>query len=84
VTTHESRAFNIATSREMSVLELADAVGRAMGVKPELEFAEPRAGELSRSSLDTAKAQRVLGWTPTHAFTEGLTQLVDWFRGGCP
>lgn len=84
VTTHESRAFNIATSKEMSVLELADAVGSAMGRKPEIEFAEPRAGELSRSSLDTTKAKGVLGWTPRYAFKDGLTQLVDWFRGGCP
>ena len=66
------------------MLELADAVGSAMDRKPEIEFAEPRAGELARSSLDTAKAQRVLGWTPSHAFKDGLTQLVDWFRGGCP
>jgi UDP-glucose 4-epimerase len=84
VSTHESRAFNIATSREMSVLQLADAVGTAMGRTPVIEFAEPRAGELSRSSLDTAKAQRILGWTPRHAFTDGLAQLADWFRGGCP
>lgn len=84
VTAHESRAFNVATSTEMSVLELADAVGRTMGRAPEIQFAEPRAGELSRSSLDTAKARRVLGWSPTYSFADGLGQLVDWFRGGCP
>ena len=84
VMAHESRSFNVATSTEMSVLELADAVGRTMGRAPEIQFAEPRAGELSRSSLDTAKARRVLGWSPTYSFADGLGQLVDWFRGGCP
>lgn len=84
VTSHESRAFNVATSSEMSVLELAAAVGRVMGRPPELRFAEPRAGELSRSSLDTSKARRLLGWSPTWSFDQGLAQLVEWFRGGCP
>jgi len=84
VTSHESRAFNVATSSEMSVLELAEAVGRTIGRKPEIRFADPRAGELARSSLDTAKARRVLGWSPAHAFADGLGQLVEWFRGGCP
>lgn len=84
VTSHESRAFNVATSSEMSVLELAEAVGRTIGRKPEIHFADPRAGELARSSLDTAKARRVLGWSPAYAFTDGLGQLVEWFRGGCP
>ncbi len=84
VTSHESRAFNVATSTEMSVLKLAQAVGRTMGREPDIQFAAPRAGELSRSSLDTAKARRVLGWSPTYSFADGLGQLVEWFRGGCP
>ena len=84
VTSHESRAFNVATSTEMSVLELAEAVGRTMGRKPEIQFAESRAGELSRSSLDTARARKILGWSPTYSFADGLGQLVEWFRGGCP
>jgi UDP-glucose 4-epimerase len=83
VTTHESRAFNVATSTEMTVLELAEAVGRTMGRKPEIQLAEPRAGELARSSLDTARARRVLGWSPMSSFADGLGQLVEWFRGGC-
>ena len=83
VESHESRAFNVATSAEMSVLELAEAVGRALGRKPEVQLADPRAGELSRSSLETAKARRILGWTPQYSFADGLSQLVEWFRGGC-
>jgi UDP-glucose 4-epimerase len=62
------------------VLTLADAVGRVMGMKPELEFAPPRAGELFRSSLDVSKAKRVLGWAPEVAFDDGLRELVEWFR----
>jgi UDP-glucose 4-epimerase len=76
----DAPAFNIATSRQTNVLELAEAVGKVMKRKPELEFAPPRAGELQRSALDIGKAKRVLGWTPKSTFDDGLPLLVDWFR----
>jgi len=73
-------AFNIATSRQRSVLDLATSVGEVMGQKPRLEFASPRAGELFRSALDVSKAKKVLGWTPEYVFEDGLRELVDWFK----
>jgi UDP-glucose 4-epimerase len=73
-------AFNIATSIERNVRELAESVGQVMGQQPELEFAPPRPGELFRSALDTSKAKAVLGWAPEWTFDDGLRQLVDWFR----
>lgn len=79
-TSHEARAFNVATGRETSVLELAQVVARVMGRKATIEHAPARAGELFRSSLDIGKAQRLLGWAPQHGFDDGLPLLVDWFR----
>jgi UDP-glucose 4-epimerase len=78
--TFDAPAFNIATGKERSVLELAEAVGRVVGQGVTLEFADPRPGELLRSVLDASKAREVLGWTPTVAFDEGLAQLVRWFQ----
>ena len=76
----DAAAFNIATSRERSVLDLAASVGEVMGQKPRLEFSEPRPGELFRSALDVSKARKVLGWKPEHKFEDGLRELVDWFK----
>jgi UDP-glucose 4-epimerase len=76
----DAPAFNIATSRQRSVLELATSVGEVMQQKPTLEFAPPRSGELFRSALDVSKAKAVLGWSPQYAFDDGLRELVDWFR----
>jgi UDP-glucose 4-epimerase len=76
----DASAFNIATSVQRTVLDLADTVGKVMGSKPTLEFAPPRAGELFRSALDVSKAKAVLGWTPQHKFEDGLRELVDWFK----
>jgi UDP-glucose 4-epimerase len=77
----DAPAFNIATSIQRSVLELAGSVGEVMGQKnPRMEFAPPRAGELFRSALDVGKAKKVLGWSPEYQFETGLRELVDWFK----
>ncbi|MEP6572120.1 MAG: NAD-dependent epimerase/dehydratase family protein [Gemmatimonadota bacterium] len=80
----DSTAFNIATSVERSVVELAETVGRTMGMTPELEFAAERAGELRRNALNISKAKSGLGWQPTHKFDEGLEAIVSWFKQGAP
>ena len=64
-------AFNIATGRQTTVLELADPVGKVMGEKPVLEFAPARPGELLRSSLDVRKAGSA-------ARLETAEQLREW------
>ncbi len=76
----DAPAFNIATSIQRNVLELAESVGQVMGQQPTIEFAPPRPGELLRSALDVGKARAVLGWAPEWKFDDGLRQLVDWFR----
>jgi UDP-glucose 4-epimerase len=76
----DAPAINIATGTQRSVLELAESIGQVMGVKPELEFAPPRPGELFRSSLAIGKAKSVLGWAPEVRFEDGLKPLIEWFK----
>ena len=78
--TPDSAAFNIATSKQTSVLELAERVGKVMGRRPETRHEPARPGELSRSALDIGKAGAILGWKPKHDFDEGLAELIAWFE----
>ncbi|MEO8201478.1 MAG: GDP-mannose 4,6-dehydratase, partial [Gemmatimonadota bacterium] len=82
VVDHDSRAFNVATSVQQSVLDLANAVGEVMGTKPKIDLAPARAGELNRSALDIAKAKSILGWSPQVSFNDGLRAVAEWFRAG--
>ena len=61
---------------QTSVLELAEKVGRVMGVKPEIVHAPARAGELFRSSLDVGKDALKNGGFGAPR-TEGLP-AADW------
>ncbi len=76
----DANAFNIATARETSVLELADAVGAAMDMRPDVEHAPARSGELFRSSLNIDKAKSMLQWEPQAQFGDGLQDLIIWFQ----
>ena len=59
--------FNVGTGRETSVLELARLVGDA-----EIVHAPARPGELQRSVLDPARAERELGFRADVDLEEGL------------
>jgi UDP-glucose 4-epimerase len=75
--------FQIASSAETTVRELADKLAaalRAQGVAPpEVRHAERRVGDVTRNFSDTRKAQTRLGWTPAVSLEEGLARTVKWF-----
>ncbi len=72
---------NIGTNVETSVTQLAESMMKATGITVPLTYAAARAGELQRSSLKIAKAQKVLGWKPEVPLAEGLKRTYDWIVG---
>jgi len=73
--------FNVGTGRETSVLELAQLCGGAAGVEPELVHAPPRAGEIGRSVLETALAEREFGFRAETSLEDGLHATWRWLAG---
>jgi UDP-glucose 4-epimerase len=75
--------FQIATSRETTVLELLEklhTVSKARGVEPaRVSHAATRSGDVRRNFSDTSKAARMLGWSAPTTLDEGLGRTFDWF-----
>ena len=75
--------FQIATSRETTVRELADKLDgilRRFGVAArELQHGDPRVGDVRRNYSDTSKARDRLDWTAKVSLDEGLQRVVEWF-----
>jgi UDP-glucose 4-epimerase len=79
MTTLDSRAFNIGTSIETDVLELAGILKRTGKSDVAVNHAPARAGEQMRSAVQIAKAKRALGWEPRVALEVGLANTFEWF-----
>ena len=70
-TTLDARAFNVGTSTETSVNELASTLMSAAGREVDVTLAAARPGEVQHSCLDAGKL-RSLGWSPAVSLHEGL------------
>lgn len=72
---HAEGTFNVGSGRGLSTRAVAVALGRALGVEPELHPAPPRPGDLERSVLDP-RALSALGWRPRFSFDEGVAYTL--------
>ncbi|KUM39391.1 NAD-dependent epimerase/dehydratase family protein [Arthrobacter sp. EPSL27] len=73
--------YNVASGTETSLLELAEALLRAMDSDLHVEHGPERAvNGVVRRQADTAEAWRDLGFRAETGLEEGLRELVDWWR----
>jgi UDP-glucose 4-epimerase len=75
----DSRAFNIGTSVETDVVQLANTLKDVSGGTSEIVHAPARAGEQRRSAVNNHKAAKVLGWKPQMTLRDGLRDTYQWF-----
>jgi UDP-glucose 4-epimerase len=72
--------INIASGTETSLIELAEILGRVMGVNRAPEYGPARkATPVFRRLADVSKAERLLGFHTQVTLEEGLRRLVDWW-----
>jgi UDP-glucose 4-epimerase len=76
-----SGVYNVGTGRETSVLELYDLCRRVAAANVEAEPAPERPGELQRSVLDPALAERELGFRAERDLEDGLRETWGWTSG---
>lgn len=72
-------AFNVACGGRLSLLDLVQTVNDIVGKQVKPRFESVRAGDIQHSQADIAKAQKILGWTPSVSFREGIERAVEWY-----
>lgn len=73
--------MNIASGREIDILELAEKINTLSGNKAPIKFAERRKWDTKsrlRASIDIAG--RLLGYNPRMDFDQGLERTIQWFK----
>jgi len=71
-------SFNILAEEAISIKQLATMVAEHLPVP--ILFEQPRLGDVPSARVSSAKAHKVLKWTPQFTFAEGLAELVEWYR----
>lgn len=74
-----NEVFNIGADRPYRVRDLADAVARAMGVRPDIEFL-PARDEVHDAFSSHDKVRRIFGERPARSLEDGLTAMAEWVR----
>jgi UDP-N-acetylglucosamine/UDP-N-acetylgalactosamine 4-epimerase len=82
-----NQVYNVAVGERTSLNELFEAIRSILAARrSELANAKPayrdfRAGDVRHSLADVAKAERLLGYRPTHRVRDGLLEAMDWYVG---
>jgi UDP-glucose 4-epimerase len=73
--------INLGQGKEISVIDLAAAIGAATGRNDiEIRRGPPRPGDVLRLYADGSKAAELLGFRPEISLSEGLGRLRDWYE----
>ncbi len=74
------RTYNLGASSPVELTALVDAIGKAAGVRPEVEHGPVPPGDVRATFADTTRARTELGWEPRVSLGEGLATVVRWVR----
>jgi len=69
--------FNVATGRQISLLQLWETLKKITGSTLAPQFREARAGDIRHSLADISKIRSTLGYEPEYSLDEGLRALLD-------
>ena len=75
--------FQIATSKEHTVNEVAELIEKEMNnnhnFKIEIKYGERRLGDVKRNFSDTTKAKKILDWQSDVELDDGIPRVINWF-----
>jgi GDP-L-fucose synthase len=79
-TMDEPTPINLGTGMEITIRDLVTLVAKLCGFKGEIRWDASRPDGQPRRCLDTARAERLLGWKAKVGFEEGLRRTIEWFE----
>ena len=74
-------AFNFSNETPMTVLEIANVIGRLMkreDLKPDIR--NTATNEIQDQYLSSEKARAALRWTPRYTLEQGLRETIPWYE----
>jgi len=76
----EPTPINLGTGQEIRIKDLVELIVKLTNFRGGIEWDSTKPDGQRRRCLDTAKAQRLMGWTAATGFEDGLKQTIEWFE----
>jgi nucleoside-diphosphate-sugar epimerase len=73
--------YNIGGGEAITLLDAIGIIADALGVNPEIAFAESRAGDQRHTAADISRARAALAYEPSVVPRVGLPMQVEWQVG---
>jgi UDP-N-acetylglucosamine 4-epimerase len=80
-----NQVYNVAVGERTTLNQLFALIRDKLAPRfPELMGAQPgyrefRTGDVRHSQADISKAQRLLGYQPTHRIGDGIVEAMEWY-----
>ncbi|MDX9971833.1 MAG: NAD-dependent epimerase/dehydratase family protein [FCB group bacterium] len=74
----KGETINLACGEGNTLITMAQYVGEALGVEPDIRVEPSHVGEVTHYVADIAKARTLLGYEPKTPLREGIQKGVDW------
>jgi len=75
---HPDPLLNVGGGTEATLASVVEAVGAMTGQPVPVVRSGVQAGDVSRTSADTTRARRSIGWSPAVGLSEGLRSELEW------
>ncbi len=75
-----NQTINLACGEGNSLVDLAQFIGKAVGVEPKISYTPTQPGEVTRYIADIEKAKQLLGYQPKTSLSEGIPKAITWTR----
>jgi len=71
--------INLGNNRTVTLSEMIAELEAALGKRARIERLPEQPGDVPQTWASTEKAHRLLGYTPTTSYVEGVRRFVEWF-----
>ena len=74
------RVYNLGESETITMLELIELIGAAVGRDAKIRFLPKEAGDVPTTWADVSRAREELGYDPSMPIREGIRDYADWYK----
>jgi UDP-glucuronate 4-epimerase len=72
--------INLGRSEPIQIIDMIRTIELVLGKKAELEFKELHCADVPYTYANIDKARKLLGYSPSISFKDGVQQYVDWYQ----